>query len=44
MYDRAFTMPPSYGIGSALALILTVILLIITIGYVRASVRQGAVQ
>jgi N,N'-diacetylchitobiose transport system permease protein len=44
VYDRAFTMPPSYGIGSALALILTVILLIITIGYVRASVRQGAVQ
>jgi ABC-type sugar transport system permease subunit len=43
-YDRAFTMPPSYGIGSALALILTVILLIITIGYVRASVRQGAIQ
>ena len=44
VYDRAFTMPPSYGIGSALALILTVILLIITIGYVRASVRQGAIQ
>jgi ABC-type sugar transport system permease subunit len=43
-YDRAFTMPPSYGVGSALALILTVILLIITIGYVRASVRQGAIQ
>jgi N,N'-diacetylchitobiose transport system permease protein len=43
-YDRAFTMPPSYGVGSALALILTVILLIITIGYVRASVRQGAVE
>jgi ABC-type sugar transport system permease subunit len=43
-YDRAFTMPPSYGIGSALALILTVILLIITIGYVRASVRQGAIN
>ncbi len=43
-YDRAFTMPPSYGIGSALALILTVILLIITVGYVRASVRQGAIQ
>ena len=37
-------MPPSYGIGSALARILTVILLIITIGYVRASVRQGAIQ
>ena len=44
VYDRAFTMPPSYGIGSALALILTVILLIITIGYVRASVRQGAIR
>jgi len=43
-YDRAFTMPPSYGVGSALALILTVILLIITVGYVRASVRQGAIQ
>ena len=44
VYDRAFTMPPSYGVGSALALILTVILLIITIGYVRASVRQGAIR
>jgi ABC-type sugar transport system permease subunit len=43
-YDRAFTMPPSYGLGSALALILTVILLIITVGYVRASVRQGAIE
>jgi N,N'-diacetylchitobiose transport system permease protein len=43
-YDRAFTMPPNYGTGSALALILTVILLIITVGYVRASVRQGAIQ
>ena len=43
-YDRAFTMPPSYGVGSALALILTVILLIITVGYVRASVRQGAIH
>ena len=32
-------MPPSYGVGSALALILTVILLIITIGYVRVSVQ-----
>jgi ABC-type sugar transport system permease subunit len=37
-------MPPSYGVGSALALILTVILLIITIGYVRTSVRQGAIR
>jgi ABC-type sugar transport system permease subunit len=43
-YDKAFTMPPAYGVASALALVLTVILLIITAGYVRASVRQGALQ
>jgi ABC-type sugar transport system permease subunit len=42
LYDKAFTFPPSYGLGGALALILTIILLIITVGYVRASVRQGA--
>jgi N,N'-diacetylchitobiose transport system permease protein len=42
-YDKAFTMPPAYGVASALALILTVILLLITVGYVRASVRSGAV-
>ena len=43
-YDRAFASPPSYGAASALAFILTVILLIITVGYVRASVRQGAID
>jgi N,N'-diacetylchitobiose transport system permease protein len=43
-YDRAFSLPPSYGVASALAFILTIILLVITVGYVRASVRQGAVQ
>jgi ABC-type sugar transport system permease subunit len=43
-YDRAFSLPPSYGVASALAFILTIILLIITVGYVRASVRQGAVE
>ncbi len=43
-YDRAFTTPPSYGLASALALILTVVLLLITVGYVRASIRQGAIQ
>ena len=42
-YDKAFTMPPAYGVASALALILTVVLLLITVGYVRASVRSGAV-
>jgi hypothetical protein len=31
-------------VGAALALVLTVILLIITVGYVRASVRQGAMS
>jgi len=43
-YDRAMTMPPSYGFGSAIALVLTVILLIITVGYVRQAVRQGEVR
>jgi ABC-type sugar transport system permease subunit len=43
-YDRAFSGLPTYGVASALAFILTVVLLIITVGYVRASVRQGAVQ
>jgi ABC-type sugar transport system permease subunit len=43
-YDRAFTMPPAYGVASALALILTVILLLITAGYVRASIKQGAIS
>jgi N,N'-diacetylchitobiose transport system permease protein len=43
-YSTAFTLPPAYGLASALAFILTIILLIITVGYVRASVRQGALQ
>jgi N,N'-diacetylchitobiose transport system permease protein len=42
IYDKAFTFPPSYGLGGALALIFTLILLIVTVGYVRSSVRQGA--
>jgi ABC-type sugar transport system permease subunit len=42
IYDKAFTFPPSYSLGGALALIFTLILLIVTVGYVRASVRQGA--
>jgi N,N'-diacetylchitobiose transport system permease protein len=41
-YDRAFTFPPSYGLGGALALVLALILMIVTIGYVRTAVRQGA--
>src|ERR1700677_941438 len=40
----AFTVPPAYGLASALAFILTIILLVITVGYVRASVREGALQ
>jgi ABC-type sugar transport system permease subunit len=42
IYDKAFTFPPSYSLGGALALIFTIILLIVTVGYVRASIRQGA--
>ena len=41
IYDKAFGFPPSYGLGGALALIFTLIVLVITVGYVRASVRQG---
>jgi N,N'-diacetylchitobiose transport system permease protein len=41
IYDKAFGFPPVYGLGGALALIFTAILLVITVGYVRASVRQG---
>jgi N,N'-diacetylchitobiose transport system permease protein len=43
-YATAFQLPPAYGLASALAFILTIILLIITVGYVRASVKEGALQ
>jgi ABC-type sugar transport system permease subunit len=43
-YSRAFTQPPAYGVASAVAFILTIILLIVTLGYVRASIKQGALQ
>ncbi|HLK72368.1 MAG TPA: sugar ABC transporter permease [Streptosporangiaceae bacterium] len=43
-YATAFTLPPAYGVASALAFILTIILLVITVGYVRASVKEGALQ
>ena len=42
-YSRAFTQPPAYGVASAVAFILTIILLIVTLGYVRASIKQGAI-
>ena len=42
IYDKAFGFPPSYGLGGALALIFTIIVLVVTVSYVRASVRQGA--
>lgn len=41
-YSQAFQVPPEVGLGSAIALILTIILLIITVGYVRANIKQGA--
>lgn len=43
-YDKAFTTPPTYGVASAMALVLTIVLLIITVWYVRANIRQGATQ
>jgi N,N'-diacetylchitobiose transport system permease protein len=44
IYDKAFQFPPNYGLGGALALIFTLILLVVTVGYVRASVRQGLLR
>jgi N,N'-diacetylchitobiose transport system permease protein len=44
VYATAFQLPPAYGLASALAFILTVILLVITVGYVRASVKEGALR
>jgi ABC-type sugar transport system permease subunit len=43
LYDKAFAgFPPNYGLGGAIALIFALILLVVTVGYVRTSVRQGA--
>ena len=42
-YATAFTLPPAYGLASALAFILTIVLLIVTVGYVAASV-EGALH
>jgi ABC-type sugar transport system permease subunit len=42
IYDKAFTFPPTYGLGGALALIFAFILIVVTVGYVRSSVKQGA--
>ncbi|MDG4796137.1 sugar ABC transporter permease [Micromonospora sp. WMMD1082] len=39
-YAEAFSPPPKYGLGSAIAVILTVILLIVTGVYVRMVLRQ----
>jgi ABC-type sugar transport system permease subunit len=44
VYDKAFSMPPAYGVASALAMILTLVLLVVTAGYVRGMVRQGALS
>jgi ABC-type sugar transport system permease subunit len=41
-YSKAFTQPPEYGLASAIAFILTIILLIVTVGYARAAIKQGA--
>ncbi|MBU8856532.1 MULTISPECIES: sugar ABC transporter permease [unclassified Micromonospora] len=39
-YAEAFSPPPKYGLGSAIAVILTVILLVVTALYVRMVLRQ----
>ena len=41
-YSQAFTQPPHYGLASAAAFVLTIILLVVTVGYVRAAIKQGA--
>ena len=43
LYDKGFASNiPSYGLGGAIALIFAIILLVVTVGYVRTSIRQGA--
>lgn len=42
-YVTAFSPPPRYGLGSAVAVVLTVILLLVTGLYVRALIRQEEV-
>jgi len=39
-YAVAFSPPPKYGLGAAIALILTAILLVVTGFYVRMMLRQ----
>lgn len=39
-YSEAFATPPRFGSGSALAVVLVVILLVVTVGYVRLTLRQ----
>ncbi len=41
-YATAFQLPPAYGLASAAAFIFMIILLIITVGYVRTAVKEGA--
>lgn len=41
-YSQAFTQPPHYGLASAAAFVLTIILLVVTVGYVRAAIKQGS--
>ena len=43
-YAEAFSPPPKYGLGSAIAVILTVILLVVTALYVRMVLRQEDVS
>jgi ABC-type sugar transport system permease subunit len=43
LYDKGFaSTDPTYGLGGAIALIFALILLVVTVGYVRTSIRHGA--
>jgi ABC-type sugar transport system permease subunit len=42
-YAQANTMPPEYGLAAAGGLVLTVVLLIVTVAYVRSTIRAGEV-
>ena len=39
-YAEAFSPPPKYGLGAAIAVVLTLILLLVTGLYVRQVIRQ----
>lgn len=43
-FSEAFAAPPNIGLGSAIAVVLVVIMLFCTVAYLRMMVRQGEVR